>query len=110
MKAGAPKIRQLFSNRFARHFCSMFAAFCVLQIVFPGALAVGAGLLPVRRIMENIQKLFGVLSGLVEQGNILGIPDIGRCTSGIYDHSTAVAASSRTAIRVIVILVIGFFV
>ena len=34
---------------------------------------VGSRLLSVRGIMKNIQKRFGVLPGLVEQGNILRI-------------------------------------
>ena len=104
----APEVGQLFSNGFAGHLGSMLAASGVFQVILPGALAVGAGLLSLCGIMENIQKLLGVLSGLVEQGNVLGIPDIGRCAGGVYDHSTAVAASSRTLIRVIVILVLDF--
>lgn len=104
-----PEVSQLFSNCFAGHLGGMLAASCVFQVIFPGALAVSAGLLPVCRIMENIQKFLGVLSGLIDQRNVLGIPDIGRCTGGVYDHSAAVAASSRTVIRVIVILVLDFF-
>ena len=105
----APEVGQLFSNGFAGHLEGMLAASGVFHIVLPGTFAVAAGLLPVRGIMENIQKLLGVLSGLIEQGNILRIPDIGRCTGGVYDHSAAVAASSRTAIRVIFILILSFF-
>ena len=103
------EIAQLLSNGFAGHFCGVFAASCVLQVVFPGALAVGAGLLSFCRVMEHVQELLGVLSGLVEQGNVLGIPDIGGRTGGVHDHSAAVSTSSRSIIRVIVILVFDFF-
>ena len=56
----------------------MLAASCVFQVILPGTLAVSAGLLPICGIMENIQKLLGVLSGLIEQRNVLGVTDIGR--------------------------------
>ena len=49
------EIAQLLSNGFAGHFCGVFAASCVLQVVFPGALAVGAGLLSFCRVMEHVQ-------------------------------------------------------
>ena len=87
----------------------MFTASCVFQVIFPGAFAVGARLLSVRGIVKNIQKRFGVLPGLVEQGNILRISDIGRRTGGVHDHSAAVSAGSRLAVRIIVILGFGFF-
>ena len=57
----------------------MLAASCVFQVILPGTMAVSPGLLSVCGIMENVQKLLGVFSGLVEQGNILGITDIRRC-------------------------------
>ena len=68
------------------------AASGVFQIILPGALAVGAGLLSLYGIMENIQKLFGVLSGFVKKGNILRIPHVRRSTGGVHNHGTAVAA------------------
>ena len=55
----------------------------------------------------SIQKLLGAFSGLIEQGNILRITDIGRCAGGVHDHSAAVSASSRMIVRV-VILILGF--
>ena len=66
------EIAQLFSDGFAGHFCGVFAASDIFQIIFPVALAVGAGLLTIGRIMKNVQELFRVLPGFVEQGNILG--------------------------------------
>ena len=105
----APEVSQLLPNGFAGHFRGVFTASCVFQVIFPGAFAVGSRLLSVRRIVKNVQKRFGVLSGLVEQGNILRITDIGRRAGGVYDHSAAVSASSRLAVRIfIVILGFGF--
>ena len=103
------EITQLFSNGFAGHFDGVFAASCVFQVIFPGTLAVSPGLHPICGIMESIQKLLCVFSGLIEQRNVLGITNIGRRAGGVYNHSAAVAASSRTVIRVIVILVLDFF-
>lgn len=103
----APEVSQLLSNGFAGHFCVMFTASYVFHVIFPGALAVSSGLLSVRGIMEDIQKLLGAFSGLIEQGNILRITDIGRCAGGVHDHSAAVSASSRMIVRV-VILILGF--
>ena len=60
-------------NRLAGHFRGVFTASCVFQVIFPGAFAVGSRLLSVRGIVKNVQKLFSVLPGLVEQGNILRI-------------------------------------
>ena len=74
---GTPEIGQLLSNGFAGHFCGVFATSHIFQVIFPGALAVSSGLLSVRGIMEDIQKLLGAFSGLIEQGNILRITDIG---------------------------------
>ena len=104
---GTPEIGQLLSNGFAGHFCGAFATSHIFQVIFPGALAVSSGLLSVRGIVKNIQKRFGVLPGLVEQGNILRITDIGRRAGGVHDHSAAVSASSRMIVRV-VILILGF--
>ena len=103
----APEVSQLLSNGFAGHFCGVFTASCVFQVIFPGAFTVGSRLLSVRGIVKNIQKRFGVLPGLVEQGNILRITDIGRRAGGVHDHSAAVSASSRMIVRV-VILILGF--
>ena len=103
----APEVSQLLSNGFAGHFCGMFTASYVFQVIFPGALAVSSGLLSFCGIMEDIQKLLGAFSGLIEQGNILRITDIGRCAGGVHDHSAAVSASSRMIVRV-VILILGF--
>ena len=61
------EITQLFPNCFAGHFGSMLAASCVFQVILPSTLAVSARLLPIRGIMENIQKLLGIFSGLIEQ-------------------------------------------
>ena len=105
--AGTSEIGQLLSNGFAGHFCGVFATSHIFQVIFPGALAVSSGLLSVRGIMEDIQKLLGAFSGLIEQGNILRITDIGRCAGGVHDHSAAVSASSRMIVRV-VILILGF--
>ena len=71
----APEVSQLLSNGFAGHFCGVFATSHIFQVIFPGALAVSSGLLSVRGIMEDIQKLLGAFSGLVEQGNILRITE-----------------------------------
>ena len=60
-------------NRLAGHFRGVFTASCVFQVIFPGTFAVGSRLLSVRGIVKNIQKRFGVLPGLVEQGDILRI-------------------------------------
>lgn len=106
----APEVSQLLSNGFAGHFCGMFTASYVFQVIFPGALAVSSGLLSVRGIMEDIQKLLGAFSGLIEQGNILRITDIGRCAGGVHDHSAAVSASSWLAVRIIIVILgFGFF-
>ena len=102
-----PEIGQLLSNGFAGHFCGAFATSHIFQVIFPGALAVSSGLLSVRGIMEDILKLLGAFSGLIEQRNILRITDIGRCAGGVHDHSAAVSASSRMIVRV-VILILGF--
>ena len=50
----------------------------VFQIIHPGTLAISTGLLSICGSMKNIQKTLSVLHGLVEQGNVLGIPDIRR--------------------------------
>ena len=64
----------------------------------------------VPHLVKNIQKRFGVLPGLVEQGNILRITDIGRRAGGVHDHSAAVSASSRLAVRIIIVILgFGFF-
>ena len=73
---GTPEIGQLLSNGFAGHFRGVFATSHIFQVIFPGALAVSSGLLSVRGIMEDIQKLLGAFSGLIEPGNILRITDI----------------------------------
>ena len=99
-----PKVAQLFSDGFTGRFRCVFATSCVFQVIFPGTLAVGARFLTIRGIMENIQKLLSVLSGLVEQRDVLRIADVRRCTSGVHNHGAAVAACSRTAIRVIIAL------
>ena len=105
-----PEVSQLLPNGFAGHFRGVFTASCVFQVIFPGAFTVRSRLLSVRGIVKNIQKRFGVLPGHVEQGNILRITDIGRRTGGVHDHSAAVSASSRLAVRIIiVILESGFF-
>ena len=85
----------------------MLAASGVFQVIFPGTLAVSPGLLPICGIMENIQNLLGVFSGLVEQGNILGITDIRRCAGSVHDHGAAVSASSSMGVRVIIVI-LGF--
>ena len=82
----------------------VFTASCVFQVIFPGAFAVGSRLLSVRGIVKNIQKRFGVLPGLVEQGNILRISDIGRRAGGVHDHSAAVSAGSRLAVKAGILL------
>ena len=43
----------------------MFAASDIFQIIFSGALVIGAGLLAIRRGMEAAQKLFCVFPSLV---------------------------------------------
>ena len=106
----APEVSQLLSNGFAGHFRGMFTASCVFQVIFPGAFAVGSRLLSARGIVKSVQKLFSVLPGLVEQGNILRITDIGRRAGGVHDHSAAVSASSRLAVRIIIVILgFGFF-
>ena len=85
----------------------MLTASGVFQVIFPGTLTISARLLSVCGIMKSIQKLLGVFSGLIEQRNVLGITDIGRCAGGVHDHSAAVSASSRMIVRV-VILILGF--
>ena len=70
----------------------MLAAADILQVVFSSALAVCTWLLAVGRVVEKIQQLFGVFSGFIQQGNILGIPDIGQSAGGIYYHGTAISA------------------
>ena len=82
----------------------MFAASAVFQIILSGALAVGAGLLPIRRVMEAVQQLFGVFSGFIEQGNILRVSDMRRRTGSVCDHGTTVAAGSGTLIFIVVLL------
>ena len=105
-----PEVSQLLPNGFAGHFRGVFTASCVFQVIFPGAFAVGSRLLSVRGIVKNVQKRFGVLPGLVEQGNILRITDIGRRAGGVHDHSAAVSASSRLAVRIIIVILgFGFF-
>ena len=103
------QIVQLLPNGFTGHLCGVFAAADILQIVFPGSFAIGTGLLAVGGAVENIQQLLSIFSGFIQKGNILGIPDIGRCAGGVHDHSAAVSASSRLAVRIIVILGFGFF-
>src|SRR5699024_7008617 len=98
------EVSQLLSNGFAGHLGGMLAASRIFQIILPGTLAVSPGLLSACEIMEYIQKLFGVFSGLVEQGNVLGITDIRRCAGGVHDHCAAVSASSRVVIRVIIVI------
>ena len=86
------QIVQLFSNGFACHFCGVLAAADILQVFFSSALAVGTWLLTVGRAMEHIQHFFSVFSGFIQQGNILGISDIGRSAGSIYYHGTAISA------------------
>lgn len=69
----------------------------ILQIVFSGTLAVGAGFPAILRFVEHIHQLFR----LVEQGNILGILDIRRRTGRVYDERAAVPV---VAARIIVML------
>ena len=102
----APEVSQLLPNGFAGHFRGVFTASCVFQVIFPGAFAVGSRLLSVRGIVKNIQKRFGVLPGLVEQGNILRITDIGRRAGGVHDHSAAVSAGSRLTVRIIIVIIL----
>ena len=99
-----PEISQLLSDCFAGHLGGMLATSCVFQVIFPGTLAVSAWLLPIRGIMEIIQKRLGVLSGLIEKRNILGITDIGRCTGGVHNHGAAVSACSWMIARVIIVI------
>ena len=101
-----PGVSQLLPNGFAGHFRGVFTASCVFQVIFPGAFAVGSRLLSVRGIVKNVQKRFGVLPGLVEQGNILRITDIGRRAGGVHDHSAAVSAGSRLAVRIIIVVIL----
>ena len=54
----APEVSQLLSNGFAGHFCGVFTASCVFQVIFPGAFAVGSRLLSVRGIVEEHPKAF----------------------------------------------------
>ena len=106
----APEVSQLLPNGFAGHFRDVFTASCVFQVIFPGAFAVRSRLLSVRGIVKNIQKRFAVLPGLVEQGNILRITDIGRRAGGVHDHSASVSAGSRLAVRIIIVILgFGFF-
>ena len=86
------QIVQLFSNGLACHFCGVLAAADILQVFFSSALAVGTWLLTVGRAVEHIQQFFSVFSGFIQQGNILGISDIGRSAGGIYYHGTAISA------------------
>ena len=97
------EITKLLPNGFTGHFCSMFAASGVFQIIFSGALAIGAGLLAIRRVMQAVQKLFCVFPGLVEQGNILRVPDMRRGAGSVHDHGTSVAASPRTFVPIVII-------
>lgn len=60
-------------------------------------------------IMENIQKLLDALSGLIEQKNVLGIPNIRRCAGGVHDYSTTITASSWVVVRVIVVFGFSLF-
>ena len=55
--------------------------------------------------MENIQQLLSIFSGFIQKGNILGIPDIGRCAGGIHDYRAAVPST----IGLVIILVIVIF-
>ena len=101
-----PEVSQLLPNGFAGHFRGVFTASCVFQVIFPGAFAVGSRLLSVRGTVKNIQKRFGVLPGLVEQGNILRITDIGRRAGGVHDHRAAVSAGSRLTVRIIIVIIL----
>lgn len=83
----------------------MFAAADILQIVFPGSFAIGTGLLAVGGAVGNIQQLLSIFSGFIQKGNILGIPDIGRCAGGIHDYRAAVPST----IGLVIILVIVIF-
>jgi len=104
-----PEVGQLPANGFAGRFCGMLAASCVFQVIFAGPLTVGTGLFAVGRVMKNIKELFGILSGLVQQGHVLRIPDVGGGTGGIHDHVAAVAAASRMVVRIIVVVGLGLF-
>ena len=82
----------------------MFVASGVFQIILSGTLAVGAGLLTICWVMQDIQQLFDIFPGFIEQGNILRVPDMRRRAGSVYDHGTAVAASSGTLIFIVVFL------
>ena len=97
----------MLSSGFTSRLRSVLAASRVFQIIFPGAFTISAGLLPIRRIMKNVQKILGILSSLVEQGIVLGIPDIGRSASGVHDHSATASACSRLTVRIIIVI-LGF--
>ena len=99
------QIVQLLPNGFTGHLCGVFAAADILQIVFPGSFAIGTGLLAVGGAVENIQQLLSIFSGFIQKGNILGIPDIGRCAGGIHDYRAAVPST----IGLVIILVIVIF-
>ena len=64
-----------------------------LQIVFSGSFAIGTGLLAIGGAVENIQQLLSIFSGFIQKGNILGIPDMGRCAGGIHDYRVAVPST-----------------
>ena len=54
--------------------------------------------------MQDIQQLFGVFSGFIEQGNILRVPDMRGCTGSVSNHGTTVAAGSGTLIPIVFML------
>ena len=105
---GTPEAGQLLFNGSADHFCSMLAASCVFQVILAGALAAGAGLSAGGGVMKNIKEPFSMLSGLIQQGNVLRIPDVGRCTGSIHDHGAAVVAAPRMVVRLIVVAGFSF--
>ena len=69
----------------------------ILQVVFPGTLAVGAGFLAILRFVEDIHQLFR----LVDQENILGILDTRGRTGRVYNQRVTVPV---VAARIIVVL------
>ena len=88
------QIAQLLANRFPHFLCCLFPAAAELKKITVRLLAVSAGLPAIRRIVQLVKELFGVFPCFVEQGCVLGIPDVGRCTGRVYNHGSTVAAVS----------------
>ena len=81
------QIAQLLSYRPADLFRRLLTAAAELQEISMRLSAVSAWLSAISRIMLLIQSLFCVFPGLIRQGRVLRVTNIGWCAGSVHDQS-----------------------